>query len=168
MTWTVNMFPEEEALINEILSRKLNNEDGRGDMIAPVRGGIIYLQDYKDMGYTEEQMKWLVYCKLQDARYKMTGVKGLRFMNFTYHGELPGILEDPESMDKFGVPRATTDGQPCNPVTGFPMDHVSHKVDELQTYKWDIEKKQYVKAEKVVTENKYFHGSYDVPEKVLD
>ena len=173
MTWTVQMYPEEKAFIDEVFRRTLNNEDGRGDFIAPLRGGIIYLKDYEE--FTEEQTKWLVFCQLQHARYKHAGVAGLKFQNFSYNEPLPPIFEDPEAMDKWGVLRMTTEGQPIEvhgsiyAKAGLPITKITHEVKEQKLYHWNAEQQRYIERPSIVMENyRFAESGRELPEKVLD
>lgn len=165
--WKVEMFPEEKGFIDEVFSRTIESADGRGKSIIPVRGGSIDLdEEYSE--YTEEQTKWLVFCRLQDARYKVGGVQGLRFMNFTYNDKLPEILEDAEAMDKWGVKRMTTDGQPVNDVTGLPMNYVEHVVTQAHRYEWNDKSQGYTKAQTQTLHESYEHEGFPAPEKVVE
>lgn len=166
--WTVTMFPEEKAFIDEVFRRTLNNEDGRGDFIAPLRGGTIYLNELSD--YTEEQQKWLVFVELHKAKYRHSGVKGMKFMNFTYNNEVPPILEDPEAMDKWGVLRMTTGGQPVDTeITGKPIVQVRHQAEVETMYEWSAEQQQYLKTQEVtLSDYRLAESGWELPEKVLD
>lgn len=162
------MFPEEEVFINEILSRTINNQDGRGDFIAPIRGGIIYLNKYAE--YTEEQRKWLIFVRLHQFQYHNISNKEMKFMNFTFHGEVPPVMEDPEAMDKWGVLRTTTDGQPVDVNgTGLPIDTVKIERKVVITRPWSAEQQQYLLGEEeVVSEYRLAESGWELPEKVLD
>lgn len=142
MTWKVQMFPEEQAFIDKVWANLLDNQDGRGQFIAPLSGGLIYLNYLKDKGYDEDQMKWLVFNELQHPRFRRAGFVGIKFMNFSWHDPIPTIEEDAEAMDRWGVPRQTTDGQPIG-QTGLPVDRIATKEVTYKHMKWDPEKKAY-------------------------
>lgn len=164
--WTVTLFPEEKAFIDEVFRRTIETPD-HGKSIIPVRGGAIALAEEYD-GMTEDQMKWLVFCRLQEPRYKIPGVQGMRFMNFTYNEKLPEIMEDPEAMDKWGVKRVTTDGQPVNDTTGKPMNYVEHEITQTHRYEWDAKSQEYKKAQTQTLHESYKHEGFPAPQKVVE
>lgn len=142
MTWTVQMFPEEQAFIDAVWDKLLDNHDGRGQFIAPLSGGLIYLNLYRDAGNTEEQIKWLVFNVLQDPRYQRSGFVGIKFMNFNWNGPVPPVEEDAEAMDRWGVKRQTVEGQPLG-ATGLPVDRIATREVTYKQLKWDPETKAY-------------------------
>lgn len=163
--WKVQLFPEEEAFIDEILKKKLDNEDGYGEFIAPIRGGLIYMSDYDF--YTEDQIKWLIFHRLvTNPSYRVPGFVGLKFMNFSYNGKLPEVEEDAEAIDKWGVKRMTTAGQPVDDYAGYPIETVFNVVTTETVYRWN-EEGYAVVSEKVL--NAEFVSDTDnfVPEKLV-
>lgn len=140
MSWKVEMKPEELEFIEAVLKRTLDNHDGRGPFIAPIRGGIIYLSEYND--YTEDQLKWLLFVRFQRPQYHMG--RGIRFMNWEWRKPVPRVWTDPEAMEKWGVRRMTTDGQPVDDFTGLPLDELELLEEHITRYVWDPEQKRFV------------------------
>jgi hypothetical protein len=165
--WTVTLFPEEKAFIDEVFRRTLESENGMGRMIVPVRGGVIQVDDdYR--GMTEEQKQWLVFNRLQDDRYRHTNFQGMKFMNFTYNEAVPEVLDDPEAMDKWGVKRMTTAGQPVNETTGWPLEYVQHEETMVRRYEWSADNQGFIKVSEDRVHNAYKHDGFPVPEKVVE
>jgi hypothetical protein len=166
--WKVQLFPEEQAFIDEIWRRVQTDAAGRGRYLAPIRGGVIWI-DEEYYGLNEDQIKWLLLVRLHEERYRVTGFKGLKFMNFNYNGELPGVLEDAEAMDKWGVKRTTTDGQPVSDETGYPLTKVIQEVTMVKEYQWNSESKEFQpKAEQEPVVHLFDHEGLPVPAKVLE
>lgn len=163
--WKVQLFPEEEAFINEVMKKKLDNEDGYGEFIAPIRGGLIYMSDYDF--YTEDQIKWLVFHRLvTNPSHRVPGFDGLKFMNFSYNGPVPKVEEDAEAMDKWGVKRMTTSGQPVDDHIGHPIETVFNVTTIETVYRWD--EKGYLVADERELSNKFVSDTDNpVPEKLV-
>lgn len=166
--WKVELHPEEKAFIDEVFRRTIETEDGRGRMIAPIRGGVIFLDEEYD-GYTEDQQKWLVLHRLLNNPDRLhSGFKGMKFMNFNFNGELPIIGTDPEAEDKWGVPRMTTDGQPLD-VDGYPVTEIIQAKEVHQNYAWDAEAKEYkLSSEYEVAVKMISDSGNPVPKKLVE
>lgn len=165
--WKVELYPEEKAFIDEVFNRTIVSED-ESRMIVPIRGGAINLTEEYD-GYTEDQQKWLVLHRLVNEPNRLhSGFKGMKFMNFNYNGDLPEIGEDPEALDKWGVARMTTDGQPVD-AEGYPITEVIHVKQLHQNYEWDAETKEYKPSSNfdVAIETVSDRGN-PVPEKLVE
>lgn len=166
--WKVELYPEEKAFIDEVFNRIMEQEDGRGRFIAPIRGGVIHIDEEYD-GFTEDQQKWLVFVRLvSNPDHLHSGFKGMKFMNFNYNGDIPQVGEDPEAQDKWGTRRMTTDGQPVGD-SGYPIFTIIREQKTTQTFEWNPETKEYRKGDSYVIGDIVFSDSGDsVPEKLVE
>lgn len=167
--WEVTLFPDEKAFIDEVFKRKITTDDIKGAYIAPLRGGIIYLdENYGE--YTEAQQKWLVLNELLNPDRLHSGFKGMKFMNFNYNGVLPEIGVDPEAEDKWGTKRMTTKGQPVN-EQGYPIEFVQKTISHYKQYAWEPTSKEYVcckEEENVASIIDNSGVSVPAPDKMVD
>jgi hypothetical protein len=144
VSWKVNMYPEEKEFIDQIWSKLQQDSTGKGRYLAPIKGGVIYVdEEYYD--YDEDQKKWLLFVRINSIAsfYFSNGTLPIKFMNFTYAKKVPEIIIDEESTQKWGTKRTTTDGQPLSDATGLPIYLVQKTEVTYSKYKWNDKSKSF-------------------------
>jgi len=162
--WEVVMYPHELEFVDFVLSKKTNQNDSLGDYIPIIRGGVIYLDDYRSM--TENQMKWLLFVKLQKVKYQVPGFVGLKISTGNWNGIIPQVVVNEEALTKFRVSRITTCGMPLDDNTGFPIRKFIKEKVIHENYAWNNEVNDYqlvsteVRSSTNITDTGYTLGSF--------
>lgn len=152
--WEVEFTEEERAFIDYVFDRVMEQQDGRGPFIAPLRGGVIYLRGF-DVN-TDNQLKWLVLQRLRNPIYRTPGNPGMKFINFTWNELLPQEYHDPNAMEKWGCSRMTKDGRPIGPKH-FPINEYQVESSLVKRYKWNADTQSYDADKETVQ----YSGTYD-------